>query len=54
MGKYIGNSVTAEAVKSMKTHFGVIPEKSGIQLFQDVLDPGFCRGDDPIEAAHSR
>ena len=25
----------------------VIPAKAGIQLFQDVLDPGFRRGDDP-------
>jgi len=24
----------------------VIPAKAGIQLFQDVLDPGFRRGDD--------
>jgi len=23
----------------------VIPAKAGIQLFQDVLDPGFRRGD---------
>jgi len=26
--------------------FSVIPAKAGIQLFQDVLDPGFRRGDD--------
>ena len=25
--------------------FSVIPAKAGIQLFQDVLDPGFRRGD---------
>jgi hypothetical protein len=24
----------------------VIPAKAGIQLFQNVLDPGFRRGDD--------
>jgi len=27
----------------------VIPAKAGIQLFRDVLDPGFRRGDAPIE-----
>jgi len=27
--------------------FSFIPAKAGIQLFQDVLDPGFLRGDDP-------
>jgi hypothetical protein len=27
----------------------VIPAKAGIQLFQDVLDPGFRRGDGPRE-----
>jgi hypothetical protein len=36
-----------ELVKSHKTGFPVIPAKAGIQLFQDVLDPGFRRGDDP-------
>jgi hypothetical protein len=25
--------------------FPVIPAKAGIQFFQDVLDPGFRRGD---------
>jgi hypothetical protein len=25
----------------------VIPAKAGIQLFQDVLDPGACPGPDP-------
>jgi hypothetical protein len=24
----------------------VIPAKAGIQLFQDILDPGFRRGDE--------
>jgi hypothetical protein len=32
-------------VKSLKMPFSVIPAKAGIQLFQDVLDPGFRRGD---------
>jgi hypothetical protein len=27
----------------------VIPAKAGIQLFQDILDPGLRRGDDPME-----
>ena len=27
--------------------FSVIPAKAGIQLFQDVLDPGACPGPDP-------
>jgi hypothetical protein len=32
-------------VKNLKMPFSVIPAKAGIQLFQDVLDPGFRRGD---------
>ena len=35
-----------ELVKSRKMAFSVIPAKAGIQLIQDVLDPGFRRGDD--------
>jgi len=35
-----------ELVKRRKPGFSVIPAKSGIQLFQPVLDPGFRRGDD--------
>jgi hypothetical protein len=34
-----------EFVKSRKVSFFVIPAKAGIQLNQDVLDPGFRRGD---------
>jgi hypothetical protein len=34
-----------DLVKSLKMPFSVIPAKAGIQLFQDVLDPGFRRGD---------
>jgi len=34
-------------VKSRNSIECVIPAKAGIQLFQDVLDPGFRRGDDP-------
>jgi hypothetical protein len=34
-------------VKSRNPIEFVIPAKAGIQLFQDVLDPGFRRGDDP-------
>ena len=34
-------------VKRRNSIEGVIPAKAGIQLFQDVLDPGFRRGDDP-------
>jgi len=33
-------------VKNLKRRISVIPAKAGIQLFQDVLDPGFRRGDD--------
>ena len=36
-----------EFVKSRNSIEIVIPAKAGIQLFQDVLDPGFRRGDDP-------
>jgi len=36
-----------ELVKSRNSKKSVIPAKAGIQLFQDVLDPGFRRGDDP-------
>jgi hypothetical protein len=34
-----------DLVKSRKSIKFVIPAKAGIQLFQDVLDPGFRRGD---------
>jgi hypothetical protein len=36
-----------ELVKSHNFIELVIPAKAGIQLFQDVLDPGFRRGDAP-------
>ncbi len=36
-----------DLVKSLKRRISVIPAKAGIQLFQDVLDPGFRRGDAP-------
>ena len=36
-----------ELVKSRNPIEFVIPAKAGIQLFQDVLDPGFRRGDAP-------
>ena len=32
-------------VKSRKTPFSVIPAKAGIQEYQELLDPGFRRGD---------
>jgi len=32
----------------------VIPAKAGIQLFQDVLDPGFRRGDAPRDFLRSQ
>jgi hypothetical protein len=32
-------------VKSQETRLFVIPAKAGIQGFQEVLDPGFRRGD---------
>ncbi len=31
--------------KIRRSREGVIPAEAGIQLFQDVLDPGFRRGD---------
>jgi len=34
-------------VKRRNSLEGVIPAKAGTQLFQDVLDPGFRRGDGP-------
>jgi hypothetical protein len=34
-----------DLVKSRNPEDFVIPAKAGIQLFQDVLDPGFRRGD---------
>jgi hypothetical protein len=33
--------------KKSQFHRIVIPAKAGIQLFQDVLDPGACPGPDP-------
>jgi len=36
-----------ELVKSRNSIEFVIPAKAGIQLFQDVPDPGFRRGDAP-------
>jgi hypothetical protein len=36
-----------QLVKSRNSIEFVIPAKAGIQLFQDILDPGFRRGDDP-------
>ncbi len=36
-----------DLVKSCNSLEFVIPAKAGIQLFQDVLDPGFRRGDAP-------
>jgi hypothetical protein len=35
-----------EPIKSGKSIKFVIPAKAGIQLFQEVLDPGFSRGGD--------
>jgi hypothetical protein len=34
-----------ELVKSPKTPFSVIPAEAGIQECQQLLDPGFRRGD---------
>ena len=36
-----------ELGKSQKVGYSFIPAKAGILLFQDVLDPGFSRGDAP-------
>jgi len=35
-----------DLVKSRKTPFSVIPAEAGIQEHQELLDPGFRRGDD--------
>jgi len=42
----VDSSEFDEFVKSRNPKKFVIPAKAGIQLFQDVLDPGFRRGDD--------
>jgi hypothetical protein len=34
-----------DAAKTPKKIFSVIPAEAGIQEFQEVLDPGFRRGD---------
>ncbi len=38
---------TDELVRSGNSLKPAIPPKAGILFFQDVLDPGFRRGDDP-------
>jgi hypothetical protein len=43
-----------EFIISLGTQFGVIPAKAGIQLIQNVLDPGFRRGDDQKEFLGTR
>jgi len=43
----ITRSILDGLVKSKNYIEFVIPAKAGIQLFQDILDPGFRRGDDP-------
>jgi hypothetical protein len=43
-----------DLVKIQKTGFSVIPAKAGIQLFQDVLDPGFRRGNNPKNFLRAR
>jgi hypothetical protein len=42
-----GLPILNDLVKGPEMEFSVIPAKAGIQLFQDVLDPGFRRGDAP-------
>src|SRR4030042_5786834 len=44
--KKSGPFIFDDLVKSRNSIEFVIPAKAGIQLFQDVLDPGFRRGDD--------
>jgi len=44
---YYTNTNGDGLIKSRQIPFFVIPAEAGIQLFQDVLDPGFRRGDDP-------
>jgi hypothetical protein len=45
--KQIRNSNFDDLGKSRQFIEFVIPAKAGIQLFQDVLDPGACPGPDP-------
>jgi hypothetical protein len=44
-GWKLGASEFDELVKSPKTLFSVIPAEAGIREYQEVLDPGFRRGD---------
>jgi hypothetical protein len=46
LGK-VGRDIFDDFVKSQNSIEFAIPAKAGIQLFQDVLDPGLRRGDDP-------
>jgi hypothetical protein len=43
-----------ELAKNPNPIQSVIPAKAGIQLFPDVLDPGFRRGDAPRDFLRSR
>jgi hypothetical protein len=43
--KFLSSPFIDDLVKSRNSIKFVIPAKAGIQLFQDVLDPGFRRGD---------
>jgi hypothetical protein len=52
--KQIRNPNFDEFVKSHRAPFAVIPAKAGIQLIQDVLDPGFRRGDDQRDFLRTR
>ena len=47
MKRFFSHSKDDDLVKSHNFIEFVIPAKAGIQLFQDVLDSGFRRGDDP-------
>jgi hypothetical protein len=47
LSAFFGLALIDELVKSRNSIEFVIPAKAGIQLFQDVLDPGFRRGDAP-------
>jgi hypothetical protein len=50
-GAYRPNpQATAKLAPRPSSRKGYIPAKAGIQLFRDVLDPGFRRGDAPKAA----
>jgi hypothetical protein len=54
LGKFSCSLINDGLVKSRNSIEFVIPAKAGIQLFQDVLDPGFRRDDVPRDFLRDR